>query len=103
VRIDLFFHFGAKHLARLEASIATLTDQGTKIMADLTVLQAAVSNDVAVGLTAIQLLNDLSAKIAAMTPDQPAIDALAKQVQDASAALAAAVAANTPAPAAPAP
>ncbi len=66
-------------------------------MATLADLQASVTAEDTVIDSAMTLLTGLSAQIAALTPDQAAIDALAADVGAKTTALAAAVAANTPA------
>jgi prefoldin subunit 5 len=63
----------------------------------LAALQAAVAAEDTVIQSAVTLLNGIQAQIAALTPDQAAIDALAADVQTQTQALSAAVAANTPA------
>ena len=72
-------------------------------MATLTDVQAAVTAEDSVIDSAIALIQGLAAQVAALPPNQAAIDALAADITAKSAALAAAVTANTPAaPAAPA-
>lgn len=66
-------------------------------MATLTDVQAAVTAEDTVVDSAIVLLTGLAAQIAALQPNQAAIDALAADVTAKTAALAAAVTANTPA------
>lgn len=66
-------------------------------MASLADLQAAVAAEDTVVDSAIALLQGLSAQIAALKPDQAAIDALAADVAAKTQSLADAVAANTPA------
>ena len=65
-------------------------------MASLADLQAAVTAEDTVIDGAITLINGLAAQIAALAPNQAAIDALAADVQAKSDALAAAITANTP-------
>src|SRR5438876_11269474 len=69
-----------------------------KIMASLADLQAEVTAEDTVIDSAIALIQGLAAQVAALAPNQAAIDALAADIQGKSDALAAAVAANTPAP-----
>ena len=72
-------------------------------MATLTDVQAAVTAEDSVIDSAIALIQGLAAQVAALPPNQAAIDVLAADIKAKSAALAAAVTANTPAaPAAPA-
>ncbi len=63
----------------------------------LDVLQAAVTRNTDVDSSAVQLLQGLSAQLAAMKNDPVAIQALADSMNSSSDALAAAVIANTPA------
>lgn len=79
-----------------------LTALGT-IMADLSALQAEVQNNTSVEQSAITLLNGLAAQLAAAGTDPAALAAIVTQLQTNDAALAAAVAANTPAPPPPPP
>ena len=64
---------------------------------DLTVLTAEVTKNTEVDQSAIVLLNGLSAQIAALKNDPAALQALADSLNASSAAMAAAVVANTPA------
>jgi len=66
-------------------------------MATLQDLQAAVAAEDTVVDSAIALLQGLAAQIAALKPNQAAIDALAADVTAKTQALADAVTANTPA------
>ena len=66
-------------------------------MATLADVQAAVTAEDTVIDSAITLIQGLAAQIAALPANQAAIDALATDVKAKSDALAAAVAANTPA------
>ena len=65
-------------------------------MADLTALTTAVQNNTDAEQSAITLITQLAEQIQAAAGDQAAVDALATQLQDQAAALAAAVVANTP-------
>lgn len=65
--------------------LATLADVQAKVTAEDTVIDSAVA-----------LITGLAAQVAALAPDQAAIDALAADIQGKSDALAAAVSANTP-------
>ena len=106
-RVDLHFHFDPITInLNLQsggqrptlADIAALINQlGAKIMATLADLQAAVTAEDTVIDSAMTLLAGLAAQIAALQPNQAAIDALAADVTAKTAALSAAVAANTPA------
>ncbi len=70
--------------------------QERKEMADLTALIDAVNAQTTVQQSAIELLNQLSEQLRAAADDPQEIQALATQIQEQSAALSAAVAANTP-------
>jgi hypothetical protein len=69
----------------------------TEEMSDLTALTAEIENNTAVDSSAIDLLNGLSLQLAAMANNPAAIQALAAELAQSSASLAAAVLANTPA------
>lgn len=75
--------------------------QQEQIMSTLADVQAKVTAEDTVIDSAIALLQGLAAQVAALTPDQAAIDALAADIGSKTDALAAAVAANTPAAPAP--
>jgi predicted exporter len=78
--------------------------QNSKIMGDLSALLAKVQAEETVEASVITLLQNLSAQLKNLPAnDQPAIDALAAQIDTDTQALAAAVTANTPAAPAPAP
>lgn len=64
-------------------------------MAGLQELKDAVAAEKTVNESAIKLLDGLAAKIAALAPDQAAIDELANEVKSQTAALAAAVEADS--------
>ncbi len=99
--INVYFHTGADglqgKLAHIQASLDALLDQGKKIMATLTDVQAAVTAEDTVIDSAIVLLKGLAAQVAALQPNQAAIDALAADITAKTQTLADAVAANTPA------
>lgn len=68
--------------------------------ADLSALQAAVTNETTVVASAVTLINGIAAQIAAAAqaaaPDPAQLTALSDQLTSSASALAAAVAANTP-------
>ena len=103
MRIDLhvFIHNGDAELqGRLDAiqsSLDALKTQGEKMSQQIQDLQAAVAAEDTVIASAITLLNGLSAQIIALKDDPAALAALAADVNTQAQALAAAVAANTPA------
>jgi len=89
-----------RRLFRMNASVDSLS-------AEITALQADVANEVTVENSAIALINGFSARLdaavaaaqaAGASPDQlTALSTLQSQISNSSAALAAAVSANTPA------
>lgn len=97
MRFDIHIYFHNVPDTALTDAIAKLTAQGDMIMATLADLQAAVAAEDTVIDSAVTLLQGLSAQIAALTPNQAAIDALAADVAAKTQALADAITANTPA------
>jgi hypothetical protein len=95
--IGSWFVYDSKQFVRIEDSLTELHRKVDKIMATLADLQAAVTAEDSVIDSAITLIKGLADQIAALQPNQAAIDALAADVKAKSDALAAAVAANTPA------
>lgn len=103
MRVDVHFFLDKPITINLQRGEQTEMDDiaalinATKdiIMATLADLQAAVSAEDTVIDSAMELITGLAAQIAALQPNQAAIDALAADVSSKSAALAAAVAANT--------
>jgi hypothetical protein len=95
-----FLGFSIVETARLdgiESQLNKVIERQKQIMATLADVQAAVTAEDTVIDSAVALIQGLAAQIAALAPDQAAIDALAADVKAKSDALAAAVAANTPA------
>jgi len=84
-------------VSRVESVLAVLTMKQEQIMADLTALTAEVARNTSVDESAIALLTGLAAQIEALKTDPVALQALADTMRGSSDALAAAVAANTPA------
>jgi hypothetical protein len=68
-----------------------------RIMSDLTSLTAAVTAETTVEASAVTLLNQLAADIAAAGTDPVALAAIVTNIQTSSTALAAAITADTPA------
>lgn len=94
----------SERLARVEAllravlaKLTIIDTKGSAIMLDLTALTAEVADNGDVIASASTLLSSLSQQIRDMAGDPAAIAALADQLDANSAALADAVAANTPA------
>lgn len=76
--------------------VADLRTQGVKIMASLKDVQDAVTAEDTVIDSALVLIKGLADQVAALQPNQAAIDALAADIKSKSDSLAAGVAANTP-------
>jgi hypothetical protein len=100
MRVDVFHHFDENQLTRIERKLDALAHQENIIMADLTALTAEVAETTAVEQSAITLIQGIAAQLAAAATDPAAVQALADQLSSGAAGLAAAVAANTPPPAA---
>lgn len=91
-------------VAEMRWQVARLLKKDVKFMAAIDDLTAAVTADTTVEQSAITLINNIAAQLAAAGTDPAKLSALTTTLQTNSAALAAAVAANTaPAPTAPAP
>lgn len=87
-------------LLGLRASVDSLVSEDTKMAADLSAIQTAVSNEGTVAASVVTLLQQLSAQVAALAAaaaDPAAIQSLADQINAQATSLAAAVTANTPA------
>ncbi len=107
-RIDVYVHVDThvarEQLDRIEAAVAdlvlALTTQGETIMADLSALQAEVTENGEVGASAAALLAGLSQQLkdALAANDPAAVQALVDELDANTAALAAAVEANTTPP-----
>jgi hypothetical protein len=84
------------------AAALTLLHRKDRItMADFTALQASVAKNTTEVGSVLTILAGLSAQVKATQPTQAAIDALAAQIDQTSAAMTAAAVANTPASASP--
>jgi len=94
-----------RKLDAILAAIERLTTQGTTIMADLTSLTTQVAQNTTVEGSAVVLIQGLAAQLAAAGTDPAKLADLQAQLNTSATALAAAVAANTPAgsPVAPVP
>lgn len=99
MRIDLYVHDGDA-VGRIEDKLDALIDQLTnfedRTMQTFADLQAEVTAEDTVIDSAVVLINGLAAQIAALEPNQAAIDALVTDVRARATALGAAVAAGTP-------
>lgn len=91
MRVDIHFHDDEN-----EQLLKKILHNQTLIMQTLKDLQDAVAQEDTVVDSAITLIQGLAEQIAALKPDQAAIDALATDVKAKADALAAAVTANTP-------
>jgi ABC-type transporter Mla subunit MlaD len=98
-RFDIHFHIHSDPLRIVleppSADLTTINHKLDTIMATLADVQAAVTAEDTVIDSAVALLNGLAAQIAALKPNQEAIDALAADVKAKTDSLAQAVAANT--------
>ena len=81
---------------KLDLIINFLTNMEKHIMADLTTLTTAVTNQTSVNQSAITLLNGLSAALTVAGTDPVALATLATQINSNASALSAAITANTP-------
>lgn len=97
MQFDVHVYFHNATDSAIAAALSKLSHQQEQIIMALDQLQAAVTAEGTVVDSAIVLLQGLAAKIAALTPDQAAIDALAAEVTAKTQALSDAVVANTPA------
>ena len=96
--IHIHLHDGQDRvLHRLDQIVTLINQLGVRIMADLTALTAEVARNTSVDESAIVLLTGLAAQIEALKTDPVALQGLADTLRGSSDALAAAVAANTPA------
>ena len=94
--IHIFIH-GIANEAEVNAKLDTIINQGASLMASLQDLQVTVTAEDTTIDSAITLIQGLAAAVAALPPNQAAIDALSADITAKAAALASAVTANTPA------
>lgn len=92
-----------ERLTRIERKLDELIEQGRKIMADLTALQAEVDRNTSVEKSALLLIQGIAAQLQAAGTDPAKLATLLGQLKANDDELAAAVVANTPAAAPPAP
>jgi peptidoglycan hydrolase CwlO-like protein len=101
MRIDMhhYIHLDGDEgrLSRIEDLLTTLVAGSTTMSAQLDTLKSEVTENTAVIASAVALIEGLSAQILALKDDPVALAALAAELDTSSNALAAAVAANTPA------
>jgi hypothetical protein len=90
-------------LINVSEQLDTIEGKVNKVIMTLDDVQAAVTAEDTVIDSAIALIQGLAAQVAALKPNQKAIDALAADIKAKSDSLAAAVAANTTPTPAPAP
>jgi hypothetical protein len=103
-RIDHYFHFDAaqqSQLDRIEAALATITQQEQAMTPQLQALQAEVQRNTDVTTSVTALVQNLADQIVALKDDPAALQALADSLKANDDGLAAAVTANTPAAPAP--
>jgi hypothetical protein len=100
MRIDVYHHFMDfelnNKLNEILAVVKAIKQEEDTMTAQLEALQAAVAENEILQASAITLLEGLSAKIIELKDDPAALQALADEVTAKSAALAAAIQANTP-------
>lgn len=82
-------------LQRIEEKLSLIIKTTKQMANTLANIQSAVAGEDTVIDSAITLLNGLAAQVAALEPNQAAIDALAADITNKTEALAAAVTANT--------
>lgn len=98
VRHDVFVHGADDGILREILSIVrTLRTQGSDIMLDLIPLTAAVTATQTAEESAVVLIGQIVTELRSSLNDPAAVAALADQLNNSAAALAAAVVANTPA------
>jgi hypothetical protein len=98
MRLDVFVHLDSDgKLDQILAKLDQILKKEDTNLADLTTLQAEVANNTSVEQSAIALLQGLKAQLDAAGTDPVALKALSDQLASNDTALAAAVAANTPA------
>lgn len=90
-------------LAMVRSTLHLLQKEAVRIMSTLADVQALVAAEDTVIDKAVALLQGLAAAVAALPPDQAAIDALAADITAKTAELATEVTKDTPPPAPPAP
>jgi len=97
--VHLYIHNGsdATKLDQILTLLNAMNLQEKKIMADLSALEAEVTNNTTVEQSAITLLQGLKSQLDAAGTDAVKLKALSDQLGANDTALAAAVAANTPA------
>ncbi len=87
-----------RKIRHLERALHAIEHRDNKLMADFTQLSADVADLKTVKDSVLALIQGFLDKLAALQPNQTAIDALATDLEATKAALAAAVTANTPVP-----
>ena len=99
MRIDIYHHIndstGKTRLGQIITTLTSLSNKLDTLMSTLVDVQAAVTAENTVIDSAIVLLTGLAAQVAALTPNQAAIDALAAEITAKTQALSDAVVANT--------
>ncbi len=104
IQIHVFHHFSTPLVIQTQSPqddlLKIINAKLDKIMSTLADLQAAVTAEDTVIDSAVTLIQGLAAQVAALQPNQAAIDALAADIKAKSDGLAAAVAAGTTPPAA---
>ena len=101
IKVDVYHHFAeedpyAKKLDNILALLKSVQKEEQHMSQELDDLKAAVAENTALDQSAIDLINGLAAQILALKDDPVALAALSAEIKAKSAALAAAIQANTP-------
>lgn len=86
-----------KSINQILTIVQNLQKQGVNLMGDVSKLTAQVTQNTSVEASAIQLIQNIAAELAAANGDQAQIDALTAQLNSSATALAQAITQNTPA------
>ena len=97
VGIDQALQLTLRKLAAIDKKLDRLLAQGERVKMELDELTAQVAENTEVEASAIALITGLAQQITALKTDPVALQALADRLNGSADALAAAVAANTPA------
>lgn len=102
LNLNVYFHLPsdprlAEAIARVEAALAVVINQGIIMTQQMDDLEVEVSNNTTVEQSAVTLLNGLAATVLSLKNDPVKLQAFVDSLKASSTDLAAAVAANTPA------
>jgi len=96
VRLDVYLHFADGRLDEILSIVKAIQQQGVVMSKELDDLAAQVSANTDVEASALALIQGLAAQLTAAGTDPAKLNALRSSLNSSAAALAAAVAANTP-------